>query len=62
MTVDGFGHPVTAVRTAGDDLRLSTWRVNANGSVQRLGDSGDLAGETQGHDIAPHPPAAWPRP
>jgi Matrixin/Putative peptidoglycan binding domain len=57
-TVDTFGHVVTAVRAGNGNLLLITWAVDATtGRIQRLGDSaegdsGDLAGETLGHDIA----------
>ncbi len=43
---------VTAVRTAGNRLKLISWRVASNGDVVRLGDSGNQAGETTQIDIA----------
>ena len=51
-TVDTFRHVVTAVQAADGGLLLITWLVNAAGNIQRLGDSGALAGETGGHDIS----------
>jgi hypothetical protein len=35
---------VSAVRTAGGVLKLIAWEVDASGTVQRRGDSGDQAG------------------
>lgn len=43
---------VTAVRTAGNRLKLISWRVASNGDVVRLGDSGNQAGETTQIDVA----------
>src|SRR5215207_1603013 len=51
-TVDTFRHVVTAVQAADDRLLLITWLVNAAGTIQRLSDSGALAGATGGHDIS----------
>jgi hypothetical protein len=43
---------ITAVRTQSGTLRLISWRVNANGSVIRLGDSGNQAGAASSISIA----------
>lgn len=51
-TVNQFGHVITAVKAANDSLKLITWAVTSGGQINRLNDSGDLAGETDGHDIS----------
>lgn len=50
--LDEQGRLVTAVRTQEGNLRLIVWRVDGAGAFTRLADSGDLAGETVGHDIS----------
>jgi hypothetical protein len=46
---------VTAVRTAADTLKLISWQVNDDGSISRLGDSGDQAGSASDIDITSDP-------
>jgi astacin len=43
---------VTAVRTQENTLKLISWQVSNDGSVSRLGDSGDQAGAASDIDIA----------
>lgn len=46
---------VTAVRTQAKTLKLIAWRVNANGSITRTGDSGSQAGWASWISIAKNP-------
>jgi len=51
--VDQAGHVVTAVKAGDNSLKLITWAVTAStGKITRLNDSGNLAGETKGHDVS----------
>lgn len=42
----------TAVMTSSGSLRIITWRVNTNGSITRLGDSGNQAGAVTSLSVA----------
>jgi hypothetical protein len=44
---------VSAVRAGDGHLKLLAWQVGANGSIQRLGDSYNLAGEASLITLAP---------
>ena len=48
----GTQQVVTAVRDGGANLKLIAWRVEANGSVSRTGDSGSAAGTASHIDLA----------
>ncbi len=42
----------TAVMTSSGNLKIITWRVNSNGSITRLGDSGSQAGAVSSLSVA----------
>ncbi len=59
VVIDPSGNAVTAVKTADDKLKLISWRIQPSGALQRLGDSGNLGGVTNGHDLGLAPEGRW---